>query len=409
VYTVKYVMAVNKPYRRLLAIPFFRRWTLVFGLIRIPFAMTLLALVIAGHYATGSFRDGALLAGADAFAGALAAPWCGRALDRRERRSGIVLALAGSAASLGVLLAAVLAHAPLVVLLPAAIALGAFPSGIAGALRSYLPTMLPRELQPSAYSFDAAVLEVEWLCAPALVAVIALLGSPPLVLVVMFAFVLLAAAATLTLPRLDAAPRPATAPTSAWRSRAGLPSYVASGGLGLAEGMINVALPALLVLMHTRAAAAGFLLAALSATSAIGGFTYGSIENRVSLSHERQAGIFLAALGLLVVPVALASSLWIAALAVSVFGLFVAPMNSVRTQILARVIPPAQQSEAFSTASAAMAAGWGLSGLLAGALSSSAGPRGALLVAAATALVIAATTTREPVRLEARQPVEQVE
>jgi MFS family permease len=402
-------MAVNDRYRRLLDIAVFRRWTLVFGLVRIPFAMTLLALVIAGRYATGSFRDGAILAGASAFSGALAAPWFGRALDHRERRSGIVLSLAGSAASLAVLLAAVLAHAPLAVLLPAAIALGAFPSGIAGALRSYLPTMLPGELQPSAYSFDAAILEVEWLCAPALVAVIALLGSPPLVLVAMIAFVSLAAAVALTLPQLDAAPRSTNAPKSAWRSRAGLPSYVASGGLGLAEGMINVALPALLVVLDTRAAAAGFLLAALSGTSAIGGFTYGAIEHRLSVSRERQAGLFLAALGLLVVPVALAPSLWIAALAVALFGLLVAPMNSVRTQILAEVIPPTQQSEAFSTAGAAMAAGWGLSGLVAGALASSVGPRGALLVAAATSLVIAVTTTREPVRLEARQPVEQVE
>jgi MFS family permease len=236
-----------------------------------------------------------------------------------------------------------------------------------------------------------------------------LLGSPPLVLVAMIAFVSLAAAVALTLPQLDAAPRSTNAPKSAWRSRAGLPSYVASGGLGLAEGMINVALPGLLVVLDTRAAAAGFLLAALSGTSAIGGFTYGAIEHRLSVSRERQAGLFLAALGLLVVPVALAPSLWIAALAVALFGLLVAPMNSVRTQILAEVIPPAQQSEAFSTAGAAMAAGWGLSGLVAGALASSVGPRGALLVAAATSLVIAVTTTREPVRLEARQPVEQVE
>lgn len=389
-------MAVNASYRRLAAIPAFRRWTLVFGLMRLPFAGAPLALVIGGRYATGSFRDGALLAGADAFAGALAAPWCGRALDRRERRGGLVLSLAGSTAALGVIAAAVMAHAPLGVLLLSTIAFGSFASGLAGAMRSYLPHIVPRELQPSAYSLDAALLEVEWLTAPALVAVVALLGSPPLVLVVMTALMVVAVGATLTLPRLEPTPRTDVTTTSAWRSRAGVPSYVASAGLGLAEGMVNVALPALLVALNSRAAVAGFLLAAVSATSAVGGFAYGALESRIPLSRERQAGLLLAALGLSIVPLALAPSVIVAAAAVGAFGLFVAPMNSARTQILAEVIPPAQQSEAFSTAGAAMAAGYGLSGVIAAALSSPVGPRGALLVAASAAVVIAATTTREP-------------
>src|SRR5919202_1832632 len=52
-----------RSYRSLLDDRLWRRWTLASGLTRLPMAMAPLGLVLAGHYATGSFADGALLAG----------------------------------------------------------------------------------------------------------------------------------------------------------------------------------------------------------------------------------------------------------------------------------------------------------------------------------------------------------
>src|ERR671939_41444 len=88
-----------------------RRWTAASGLSRLPAAMAPLALVIAGQYATGSFADGAVLAGVYAFTEALAAPILGRRLDRRELRSGLRRALGGAAAGCAALLICTVAHA----------------------------------------------------------------------------------------------------------------------------------------------------------------------------------------------------------------------------------------------------------------------------------------------------------
>ena len=69
--------ASARSYRSLFSDRLWRRWTLASGLSRLPIALAPLALVIAGHYATDSFADGALLAGVYAFAESLAAPCWG--------------------------------------------------------------------------------------------------------------------------------------------------------------------------------------------------------------------------------------------------------------------------------------------------------------------------------------------
>jgi len=378
------------PYAELAGNVRWRRWTVATGLSRVAIAAAPLALVLGGHYATGSYAAGAVLAGVYAFAEALAAPWQGRRLDRAETRAGLTGALGGGAAALAGLLAGMLAHAALPWLIAATIAAAAIPSGVQGGLRAWLPELTGPGHAQAAFALDASLLEIEWLSAPALVAVAALAGAPYLGVGAMLAATIAALAALRLLPR-----RPPAGPSpqgpSPWRNRPARRAYLVSASFGYTEGTITVGLAPLLAVLHSRPGYAGLILVGLSASSAVGGFAFGALRRRLPGSGERQADVLLAGLGLLALPVALASSLPAAAAAVAAFGLLIAPLNGLRTQLLSQAVPPAQRAQAFSIMYAAMGAGFGLSGLATGTLLGSVGIRGVITTAAATAILTAVT------------------
>src|SRR5262249_28809299 len=90
-------------FRQLVADMAWRRLTVTTGFLRIAVAMAAVALVLAGHAATGSFRTGALMASCYVFASGIAAPVSGRIIDRFELRKGVSAELAAGALILLVL------------------------------------------------------------------------------------------------------------------------------------------------------------------------------------------------------------------------------------------------------------------------------------------------------------------
>src|SRR5919202_2650623 len=195
-----------------------RRWTLASGLSRLPIAMAPLALVIAGHYATGSYADGALLAGVYAFTESLAAPALGRRLDRGELRSGLRRALCGGAVGVTAFLIGTIAGAPLAALIVATIVAAALPAAVQGGFRAFVPALLGERAQ-LAFALDASLIELEWMSAPALVAMVALAGLPYLAVAAMLAATVAAILGTALLPPL-AARLEERSSLSAWRNGA---------------------------------------------------------------------------------------------------------------------------------------------------------------------------------------------
>jgi len=379
------------PYGALITNPWWRRWTLATGLSRVSIAAAPLALVIGGHWATGSFADGAVLAGVYSIAEALAAPRQGRRLDLGERRRGLAHALGGGSVGLAAVMGGILMHAPLVVLIAVTVAAAALPAGVQGGLRAYLPELVGPQHAQAAFVLDASLLEVEWLSAPAVVALAALLGAPWLGVGAMLAATIAALATVRLLPPAPDTPPGANAP-SPWRNLAGRRAYLLSAVLGYTEGTITVAIAPLLATLHSRPAYAGLLLAGLSAASALGGFAFGALDSRLPGSEDQQANTLLAGLGLMALPVAFAPTPLAAAVAVAAFGLLIAPLNGLRTRLLSHAAPAAQRAQAFSILYAAMGAGFGVGGLATGALLGLAGVRCAIIVAAAIT-VVAATAT----------------
>ncbi len=126
--------------RALIRRPLWRRWAAASGLSRLPVAMVPLAFVLAGQYATGSFAAGALLVSVHALSEAVAAPWGGRLLDRREVRGGVQQALVVAAGALALLAGAVSLRAPLPLLLLLAAAVKAATMRPPSRLLTPLPT-----------------------------------------------------------------------------------------------------------------------------------------------------------------------------------------------------------------------------------------------------------------------------
>lgn len=341
-------MRIALPYKDLVGDRNWRRWTLASATSRISVAAGPLALVLGGRYATGSFADGAVLAGIYAFAEAIAAPWQGRRLDRGDRRLKIALALAGGTAALAILELAVVTRAGMWALVPATALAAAIPAAVQGGLRAYLSEIVAPEQLKRAFALDASLLEVEWLSAPALIALVALLGAPYLGIALMLAASGLAIVFVVGLPAVSAIGTEQRPSRSVWRNKAALPSYAISAVLGYVEGTVTVAIAPLLVAVHSRAGLAGLVLVGLSIASAIGGFAFGAFERRLPDAPETNANILLLVLCSLTIPVALANSAVVVALAVAAFGFLIAPINGLRTHLLSEAVARSQRAQAFS-------------------------------------------------------------
>lgn len=379
------VSADSRVYRRLLGIGLWRRLTVTSGFQRLSVAMAPIALVLAGHSATGSFSVGALMASAYTFADGFASPLSGRLMDRIELRRGVSLEMGAAGLLLMALagLAAIRAPGPALIVMSAVA--GVAPAGVMGGLRAYLQRIVPADLRERAFALDATLLELEWMCAPALVAAVGFIGAPVLAIVLMA----LAAFGALGSARL-LAPQPPSGEASAggaWRNPKALPTYFVSAVMGYAEGTINVALAPLMPAVGARPATAGLLIALLSLSSAVGGFGYAAYEGRRPGNPERRSNIAILLLGVCTAFVAFAPSVGLVAVAVAACGLWIAPLLTMRNLILGRLLPASQLSEGFSTLSAVGQIGYGISGVVTGIVLGSTGARVCFVIAAAFTVV----------------------
>jgi Major Facilitator Superfamily len=381
--------------------------------------MAALASIFAGHRVTGSYGFGALLAGCYAVGEFLGAPWRGRALDgctptirmRRMRR-----ALLLSAVLLGGLAIAVWTQSPAPVLVLLTLLAAMTASGVPGGYRALLTELIEPDRLLPALSWDATLLEVEWLIAPVLVSAALLTGEPAASYLVMAAWALGGALLT-GLVRAGSAPgkssthrpaaddgganrptddpvtgraavddrdvnRPATddrvtgrpaGTRGAWRQPAGWPSYLTSVALGTAEGGFIAALPALLVSRHASATEAGLFAALLALGSMVGGVLLAGVESRLPGEPGGQADLAMLLLCALLAPVLLSSSWHWLVLPVMAGGLFIAPVNALRAKALEQALPLPLRSEGFSIQYGANGVGVALgSAIVAGTVASSA-------------------------------------
>ncbi|MEU5690236.1 hypothetical protein [Actinosynnema sp. NPDC020468] len=372
------------------------RWSAAVGLVRIPPAMATLTLAFAGRYVADSYAVGAALGACFALGEAVSAPWRGKVLDdctARERTTRMTRALLVSAAVFLALACAVWLKLPLVVLFALTAACAVLPAGLPGGYRALLTGMLDPARLRAAFGWDAAVLEVEWFLAPLLLTLVLLTGQPALAMVVMAVCALGAAAITRRMGDVGSAPAEPAAPAGrgAWKSPAAWPTYLTSVLLGVAEGGLVAVLPALLVVLSAQAAMAGVFAAALSVGSFLGGVLLAVSASRLRGRAVDRADVALVLMGLLLFPAALVPTAPWLLIPLVAGGLFIAPVNALRSEALENALPLRLRSEGFSIQYGAHGLGVAAGSLLVATLVTT-NPKLALAVVAGVPALVAAAS-----------------
>jgi len=416
--------------RELWANASWRRWVLAASFTRLCLTMMPFALLLMGEAALGSFSAGAWMTSAFSVGAAAAAPFRGRAMDRRRLPEAMRAPLLGLAAlSVAVSVACAL-HAPLPVLLVLSLLLGVIPGGVGGAYRALMPTFLsPKELA-AAFAIDAVLIEATWIGGPLLVGVLALL-HPSVTLGLVTVCAVVATVANRRLPSRE----PPPAPTEPRRGLdlapllRGLSLFVFVGGItvGVSWGALDTALPPRLVELGSRAELWGALAALMSVTSAMGGLLYAGMAGPASARGGLgRALLFLTLWSGFLLPVGLSEGVVSTAVWLAVAGFFLAPLAGLLAHLLQQALPSDRQAEGFSVYGACWSLGIGAGSALTAVLLEHATARASIILSGAVPLTVllgsalvarpllrAATQALppltsgeagEPVRAEAREP-----
>lgn len=250
---------------------------------RLSYAMISLALLLTVQGATGSYAAAGAALGGYALVSFLM-PLKSRLIDRR----GATAVLPGLSIGLTLCLLAVAQQAAAGRTSPAlfvalAVGAGLLAPPLGPAMRAIWAGVTPEpEARRRAYSLDGVVEEVLYAVGPLLVGAILLVSSSLAALVVTGTVNLVGTLALVTSPasRRYGRPRPVPLPSaeSRWAGPLTRPGFavllVVLLGLGLGGGPLEVALVARAEAAG-RSASVGFLLAALSVGSAVGGMLWG--------------------------------------------------------------------------------------------------------------------------------------
>ena len=351
-------------YAGLLARPGARRAFGAAAVARLSFGMAGLSLLLLIHQATGSFAAAGVAGGAFS-AGTLTAPVKARLIDRRGQR--VVLPLLGLGAAAAMLAMALLDQAgyrnPLPYIVACAAA-GALTPPVGAAMRARWAVIAGdgRNLE-RAYSLDAATEETLFTAGPLLTGLAVTVAGPVLPLLVTAA--LLSAGCLLLAVSGPGAPAPAPRRPGLTGPLAGpdfriLLAIVLVTSLGL--GAIDVTITARAVADH-HPGAAGYILAAASLGSALGGLAWGKTRRRSRTSTQMTCLLVVMATGIMLA--AIAPDLLLAGLALALTGTVLAP-SAVLSYLSAERLagPGAEASTWVNTAwNGGLAAGLALAGL----------------------------------------------
>jgi len=358
---------------------------------RLPEAMVPLALLLLARAEHGSYATAGAVAGAFAVGAAAGGPVAGRAIDRLGQPTVlVVVALARSAALLGIVLVAP-SSLPLAAVLAAAA--GALTPPLEPALRALWPDLAggDEHALSAAYELDAGAQELIFVVGPLLVAVAVALGSPATALHVTSAVGLAGTLAFALAPparRWVAAEHPAVRWSAAVRApQVGL--LLALGVLaGAATGMVNVTATAFAERTLENRDLAGWLLAAWAVGALAGGLA--AAARRWTLAPERRLARLLALFAIAFAPALVARSTPAMAGALALAGAFLAPTLACVFVLTGARALPGTVTETFAWLTSSFLVGSAAGAALGGTLSGSgSGVRG-FAVAGAIVLVAAA-------------------
>jgi len=323
-----------------------------------------------------------------------------RLIDRAGQRR-VLPVLASVFASVCVTIAVVATagvSAPLVYLgLSGVVGLAAPPLG--PSMRALWAALTPEPAaRQRAYGLDGVVEQSLYAVGPVLVGVVVAISSSATALIVTGGLNLLGAAgmATSSAANRHGVPggaRPANSLLGPFTQRGFVPLIVAMLGVGLGAGPIDVAVVAIAG-RAGQPGLAGYLLAAVSVGSAVGGLSWGRLHHRRQTSV--QLGTLIAATAAGGLAAALAPSLSLVGVALGLVGLVSAPVFIVAYLAADALVPHGGRTEATTWVNTANNTGIALGAAAAGVIVDHANGPAALIGSAAVLAITAAAvlTTR---------------
>lgn len=358
---------------------------------RSALAMAGLALLLAVQKSTGSFADAGFASAAFGIANVVAAPWRARIIDRwGQRRALTSMAVAQSAAFVGLAVTAAAPHVPLLLFLVLSIAVGISAPPLGAAMRVLWASLTTvGDQRKKAFSLDAVAEELLFVAGPVVVAAIITATSASTALLVTGLVVLIG---TIGLTTSAVSGAQVGAVLTAMRSHRPLrqPGFtrvllvlVAVGGV---LGVVEIAAPAVAE-QQAAVAASGWLLAAFAVGSAIGGVIYGHVHWKASLGVK--LFILCVSMGAAAVIVSQAGSLLLFAAGLVLLGLFLAPSLVTGYLVADAIVPENSRTEASTWINTAVNLGASLAAAAAGVLIDASGSWLSLLLVGALAVAIA--------------------
>jgi len=389
-------------YRAVLSLPHALRLFLPAVAGRFAYGILPLALFFSIAQATGSLGTAGLTAAALNLTVVVCGPGRARLVDRFGRRVLPAMAVL-YAVSTALLLWIAHAHAPTPYLLLAGALVGACPPPLGPSMRGVWAEITPEgPLRLRAFSLDAVVEEVLFTVGPLLAGLAIAVADPRAALVLALALMIGGSAVFGFGPRTsstrEASPGKLEEPSRGLLRTPGFtPMLLTLTGLFAAMGLVDVAIP--VTAAHAGSpASAGWLMAGLSAGSAVGGLLFGRRTWATPFARllPRAALLLAALIAILIV----LSPLWLLAAGLVVTGLLLSP-GLIMAYALADELAPAQvRTRSSIWVNTAGNAGVTMGTALAGALADHVPTQ---LLYAVAALVLLATAAL-PGRLLARHP-----
>lgn len=332
---------------------------------RLSYGIVPLALLLAIKDATGSYSVAGAAMALFGAASVFLSPARAALIDRYGPRRALP-PMAGLYAA--VLCALALATwrpgAPPLALGALAVAAGVCTPPLGPVMRSLWSALVPdRELLRRAYSLDGVAEELLYVTGPLLVGLIVRAGRPAAGVLAGAVLVLVGAVALVSSPAVPLAhagpgPAPADAPAASRLRPHAVPALrhavLVTAAVGLCLGALD-----LLVVAFTeelgRAASVSWVLAALSAGSAVGGLAYGAL--RWKSANRTRLVAAAAGMGAALTVAGLAPGLYALVAAVAVAGLFVAPVLTTAYLIADESVDPARRTQAGAWVNTAFNAG----------------------------------------------------
>jgi MFS family permease len=349
-----------KSYVALVRLPPARRLIYALSAACLSFGMVSLTVLLAVERATGSYADGGFAVAAFSIGAGASAPFRGRLIDRHGRRWLLAFAL-GFAASLVALDVAARLGAATWVLIALAAATGVTaPPLFASARAAWSLVVDPAFVRPG-YAVTSLLGDVGQVTGPVLAAALYVATDWAAPLVCAATAVV---AAALSVPRAEHLPGPiAPRPMpSIARSRALRGLLAVSVMLGIAVGLVQVAVPALAGRWHAGSLA-GLLLAAFAFGSVAGALWYGARRWRRPVVDRYLTAVLV--LGALLAPAALAGGPSSLAAALLLAGIAFGPATVSLFETL-DVLAPGSGAEALTWVTTAEATGGAAGAALAG-------------------------------------------